>query len=125
MANPNDIRAVVSRYVELMNAGDADAIADLYTAEATIEDPVGSEPLAGREAIRDFYAAAAAGAVALELSGPVRVCGHEAAFPMLATIGPEGRRSCLDIIDLMTFDEDARIRSMRAFWSPDGMRRAP
>jgi len=123
MASPDDIREVVNHYVKLMNAGDSDAIADLYTGDATLEDPVGSEPLAGRAAIRDFYAAAA-GAVVLELSGPVRVCGHEAAFPMLATVGAGERRSCLDIIDLMTFDEDAQIRSMRAFWSPDRMRPA-
>jgi len=123
MASPDDIRAVVNRYVKLMNAGDSDAIAELYTEAATLEDPVGSKPLAGRGAIRDFYAASA-GVVVLELSGPVRVCGSEAAFPMVATIGPERRRSCLDIIDLMTFDAAANIRSMRAFWSPDGMRPA-
>jgi steroid delta-isomerase len=123
MAGPDDIREVVDRYVKLMNAGDSDGIAALYADDATLEDPVGSEPRSGRAAIRDFYAASA-GAVVLELTGPVRVAGHEAAFPMLVTVGAAEPRSCLDVIDVMTFDEAAQIRSMRAFWSQDAIRPA-
>jgi steroid delta-isomerase len=120
---PDQIRAIFARYVALVSAGNSGAIAELYAKDATLEDPIGAPQRRGRDAIRDFYAASA-GAAQLELSGPVRVCGREAAAPMQATLrGADGKRVFIDIIDLMTFDEDGLITSMRAFWSPDAIRR--
>lgn len=123
MPSLDEIRAVVEKYVELMNAGDADPVAALYSPDGTLEDPVGGELRVGIEAIRKFYAASV-GAVVLELSGPIRAAGNEAAFPMRGILGSGDKRSVIDIIDVMTFDEDARITSMRAFWSPDAIRPA-
>ncbi|MAG32242.1 MAG: steroid delta-isomerase [Deltaproteobacteria bacterium] len=116
MAASNDhIRQTIARYVAFMNAGDADAIAELYAEDATLEDPIGTKPTKGREGIRAFYIAAA-GAVKLELTGNPRVAAGEAAFPMLARVEPD--RS-IEIIDIMVFDDDGMISSMRAFWSAD------
>lgn len=114
-ANSDHIRETIGRYIEYMNAQDVDSIADLYAENATLEDPVGSEPIRGREAIRSFYAAAV-GDVTLELTGSPRVAAGQVAFPMLATIGGTQK---LDIIDVMVFDDDGRIASMRAFWSTE------
>jgi hypothetical protein len=61
--------------------------------------------------------------VQLELSGPIRVAGSEAAFPLVGTLGPPGARSQIDIIDVMRFDLAGRIASLRAFWSADAIRR--
>jgi steroid delta-isomerase len=122
MANAEEIRRTVARYVELMNAGDADGIAALYAEDATLEDPIGAPPQRGREAILAWYRAAA-GKVRLELTGPVRVAGGEAAFPMVGTIGATGSPAYLDIIDVMAFDAAGRIASMRAFWSADAIRK--
>jgi steroid delta-isomerase len=123
MPDPDHVRSVYARYVDLVSAGDANAVAALYAPDATLEDPIGAPLQRGREAIRAFYAKSA-GAVKLALSGPVRVCGREAAAPMLATLGGgDGRRAYIDIIDVMTFGEDGLITSMRAFWSPDAIRR--
>ncbi len=114
-ANSDDIRKTIGRYIEFMNAADADSIAELYAADATLEDPIGTEPIQGREAIRAFYAAAV-GAVRLELTGSPRVAAGEVAFPMHAHIG---EKQILEIIDLMVFNDDGLIASMRAFWSTD------
>ena len=76
----------------------------------------------GLDTVHEFYRVSA-GSARLSLTGPIRVSGSEAAFPMLASLGPEDDPSYLDIIDVMTFDADARITSMRAFWSPDSIRR--
>jgi steroid delta-isomerase len=123
MQSSDHIRSVYSRYVDLVSAGDADAIAALYAKDATLEDPIGAPLQRGRDAIRAFYKASS-GAVKLALSGPVRVSGREAAAPMIATLqGADGRRAYIDIIDVMTFGEDGLITSMRAFWSPDAIRR--
>ncbi|MCB9726016.1 MAG: nuclear transport factor 2 family protein [Spirochaetaceae bacterium] len=116
MAASNDhIRQTIERYVAFMNAGDADSIAALYAEDATLEDPIGTDPIRGREKIRAFYAAAA-GAVRLELTGNPRVAAGEAAFPMRANLGPD---HAIEIIDVMAFDDDGLIRGMRAFWSAD------
>jgi steroid delta-isomerase len=115
------IRAVFQRYVELVTASDFDAIANLYAEDATVEDPIGSEPHRGRAAIRDFYRASA-GRVRLVLEGRVRVAGCEAAAAMLAyPTGADGM--VVDTVDVMTFDDAGLITSMRAYWSADTIHR--
>jgi steroid delta-isomerase len=50
MPTAERIRAVVARCGELVSRGDADAIAQLYAPDATVEDPVGrSAETMGRE----------------------------------------------------------------------------
>ena len=114
-ANSEHIRKTIDRYIEFMNAADFDSIAELYAADATLEDPIGTEPLHGREAVRKFYASAV-GNVTLELTGTPRVAAGQVAFPMRARIGGT---QILEIIDVMIFNDDGQIASMRAFWSTD------
>ena len=116
-ATAEHIRSVLQRYVELMTAGDHEALVALYADDATIEDPVGSEPRRGRAQIAELYRNAA-GRVRLELEGRVRVAGKSAAAAMIARpAGMEGM--VVDTVDVMTFDDDGLITSMRAYWSPD------
>jgi steroid Delta-isomerase len=111
------IRGVFQRYVELVTRGDFEAVALLYAADASVEDPVGSAPHRGRAAIREFYRASA-GKVRLDLEGRVRVAGREAAAAMVAR--PTGMAGMVvETVDVMTFDDAGRITSMRAYWSPD------
>ena len=111
------IRSVFQRYVELVTASDFEAIANLYAEDATVEDPIGSEPHRGRAAIREFYRASA-GRVRLALEGRVRVAGREAAAAMIAhPTGADGM--VVDTVDVMTFDDAGLITSMRAYWSAD------
>ena len=116
MAVSNDqIRQTIDRYIKFMNAADSDSIAELYSIDATLEDPVGTEPRQGRETIRKFYAGAV-GNVKLELTGKPRVSAGQVAFPLKAKIG--GTQN-LKIIDVMVFNDDGLITSMRAFFSSD------
>ncbi len=124
MADANHIRQVYERYPEMVTKGDVEGIVELYSDDATIEDPIGSELHRGRDAIRAFYEAAANAKVIMKLTGPVRVAGNEAATPLVVLIGPEGQQQALDIISAMVFDEKGKITSMRAFWSMDAMRPA-
>ena len=124
MPSPDEIRAAIESYVKLLCAGDADGILSLYADHPSVEDPVGRDPVVGRDAVRAFYAAAA-GRVRVQLTGPIRVAGREAAFPMLAHVDFGERQVEMDVIDVMAFEDDGRIASMRAFWSPAEMRPAP
>jgi steroid delta-isomerase len=123
MADANQIRRVLESYPKLLTAGDSAAIVDLYSDDATVEDPIGAPLQEGRAAIAAFYEASA-GKVTMKLTGPVRVAGHEAAAPFRVLVGPEGAQSVIDVIDVMTFDEAGKVTSMRAFWSPDAIRKA-
>ena len=114
-ANSDQIRKTVALYLDLMNAGDPDPVAELYAQNATIEDPIGSEKIRGREAIRKFYARAI-GRVTLESTGNPRVAAGQVAFPMH---GQLDKTTPLEIIVVMVFDDDGKITSMRAFWNED------
>jgi steroid delta-isomerase len=122
MPSPQQIRETMERYVKLMSAGGADGTVALYRDDATLEDPIGAKLVRGKAGILDGYRKSA-GKVQLEITGPVRACGREAATPLQARApaGP-GKLSLIDIIDVMSFDEEGRIASMRAFWSGDSIR---
>ena len=121
MPSPEEIRDVMERYVQLMCESNADAILELYAEDATAEDPVGGQVIQGREALRGFYAATSPN-LQVELTGPVRVAGKECAAPMLAELTMNDQKLYIDVIDVMTFNDDGKITSMRAYWNPQEMR---
>ncbi len=123
MADANMIRQIYARYTEMVSNGDVEGILELYAEDAVVEDPVGSEPLVGKAAIGEFYRGSA-GTVALKLTGPVRLAQNEAATPMRILMGPEGQRQALDVISNMSFDDEGKIKSMKAWWRFEDLRPA-
>jgi len=107
--------ATVKRYIDALSNDDFDAIKDIYADNATIEDPVGSEPNEGIEAILAFYQRLKGMGVKLALTGAVRCAGNSAAFPFTATVGG----NTLEIIDVFEFNNEGKVQSMKAFWSPE------
>lgn len=116
MANKDDITKTVQRYLEFVAQGRVDDIVELYADDAVVEDPVGTERHVGRDAIRRFYSAIEGAQGAAELV-TLRVSGDEAAFLVRWTMTSVGVR--LEPIDVMAFDDDGRITSMKAYWSVD------
>ncbi|MDT5090906.1 MAG: steroid Delta-isomerase [Mycobacterium sp.] len=114
-----DPSATVNRYLELLTKkGVADEITALYTDDATIEDPIGSDVRRGRDAVHEFYAAFDQAEKKTDLLA-LRVGGSEAAFSWRLSIDfGNGSGTVIEPISVMTFNEDAKITSMRAFWSP-------
>ena len=123
MSDP-DIVGTIERYQSTFSADDRDGWLALFTDHAVLEDPVGSAPHEGREAIAAFWDAVHArterGTVRMT-QGPA-VCGLEAAWAFELDVTVKGRRSLVGIIDHGTFAEDGRIRRIRAFWSPATVR---
>jgi steroid delta-isomerase len=114
-ASNQRIREVIGAYVDRVANGTTDEVLALYADDATVEDPVGTEVRSTRESIREFYSALEG----LEQEGTLltaRIAGGEAAFQFeLATKAGE-QTYTLSPIDVMTFDDDGLITSMRAFW---------
>jgi steroid delta-isomerase len=117
MPSQEAIAQTVNSYLDLVAKGTADEIAALYAAEATIEDPVGSDVRRGHGAVHEFYLAVEGIKKETELV-QLRTGGSEAAFLWHLTLDAGDSRSRLSPISVMEFDEDAKITSMRAFWSP-------
>jgi steroid delta-isomerase len=125
-ADATTIRSAVEAYTSAFTAGDQDAYVALFAPDAWIEDPVGTDRHQGHDAIAAFFAqmSSMADSIELRLTGPVRVAAGECAFPMQARPTMGGTTMCMDIIDVMTFDDAGKITSMRAFWDPAEMRPA-
>lgn len=120
------IRAAVEAYCTAFTRGDRDAYVALFTDDAWIEDPVGTPRHVGSAAIGAFFEQSSSLAESIELrqTGPVRAAAGECAFPMQARPNIGGDTYCVDIIDVMTFDDGGKITTMRAFWDPAEMRPA-
>ncbi len=112
----DDAAATVVRYLALVADGSADDIAALYAADATLEDPVGSTALEGREAIRAFYATIEPLAMSTTLH-TIRTCGGEAAFHFRVETDTGAGTAVMEPLEVMTFADDGLITSMRAWWS--------
>jgi len=114
-ASPERIREVIEQYVARVAGGTTDEVLELYADGATVEDPVGSEVRTTAEAIREFYA----GLESLEQAGEVlsvRIAGGEAAFLFELRTRAGDQTYTLAPIDVMTFDDDGKITSMKAYW---------
>ncbi|WP_424212364.1 nuclear transport factor 2 family protein [Streptomyces sp. BI20] len=112
------MKDVLTAYVEGFAAGDAEALIGLFAPDAIWEDPVGTEPRKGIEAIAEVYRHAAADTF-LTLDTEIRAShGNEAAMAFTVDTRHEGRRLRIKVIDVMTFDEEGRIARMRAYWGP-------
>ena len=101
----NDKIAAVHKYVEAFAKADMDIIREIYAVNARVEDPVGTEPHEGIDAICAFYEGALAS-------------GAKLAFPFQAqTAG-----FTVDIIDVFEFDEQGKVNSMKAYWGAENMK---
>jgi steroid delta-isomerase len=121
MPSPEEIRTNVERYIAMMCASDVDGISELYAINATAEDPVGGDVQRGKEAITAFYGMTAP-LLQIELTGPICVAGNQCAFPLLAALTMDGNTSYLDATDVLSFGEDGKITSMKAYWNPAELR---
>ena len=122
-ATAAQMRAALQKYIDAFTARDTDAVVALYADDATIEDPVGTEPIQGRAAITAFYARVVPIGLTLRLVAPIRGShGNAAAMAFeVDAPAPNGGRSVIRVIDVMTFNAAGKITSMRAYWAPDDM----
>jgi steroid Delta-isomerase len=120
MPSAEQITQTVTRYLEFVSKGQPDDIAGLYADDATVEDPVGGEVHIGRQAIRGFYGTLENVKAQTEVL-TLRALGNEAAFHWTMSIDFGGNGMRIDIISVMTFDEESKIASMKAYWGQDNV----
>ena len=120
MSTPEDNAKTVKRYLELAGEGRTDDIVELYAEDGTVEDPVGGEVHIGHEAIRRFYSALSDVNAEPELF-TLRAIGNEAAWYWALKVDVGGNRMRIEIISTMTFNDDGKVASMKAYWTPENI----
>ena len=118
MSLSEQITEAVQTYLASLEKGDLEGLMSLFADDCWIEDPVGSERKVGRDAVRSFYAAAIEMNLTMTLESEIRIAGNEAAFPFRLVAETPSGRLVVRPIDVMTFDDDGRITSMRAYFGP-------
>ena len=116
MSSPEANTKAVHRYLETVSQGRPDDIVALYAEDATLEDPAGSDVHIGHEAIRGFYKAVEGANSTTEVV-TLRALGNEAAFFWKLSI----HGMTIEIISTMTFDDEGKIASMKAYWGPENI----
>lgn len=126
MPDRASVQKTIDSYLATFTAGDREGWLDCFADGAWIEDPVGTPRRTGRDEIGAFWDEAHSVPETVELRslGLTNIAGGEAAFTMQARPNLGGDVYALDVIDVMTFDDDAKITTMRAFFDPTTMRPA-
>ncbi|MEV4125395.1 nuclear transport factor 2 family protein [Nocardia sp. NPDC049707] len=117
------IRDVIEQYVKLVGSGPTEAIVDLYAPDAVVQDPMGTDPKRGHDAIREFYEVLGNLDRETKLhADSIRIAGNHAAFMFTLVTKFGDQRLILSPIDAMDFDDEGKIVAMRAYWGQDDMR---
>lgn len=111
----------VNRFISGVSGHDINVIKEIFDKNAVVEDPAGSPPLVGIEAVCGLFERAFDMGVRLAATGPVRCAGHEAAVPFLVTF----EQMKIESIDVFAFGENGKIVSMKAYWGPENVLPAP
>jgi len=115
-----EMRSTVEKYLSLVATGTAEEITALYAEGATLEDPVGAAPLEGLDAVLAFYKVIEPIQRSTELMF-FKAAGDTAVFQfrIVTTFGDTSIE--IEPADIMRFDEDGKVVSMRAVWAEDEM----
>jgi steroid delta-isomerase len=117
MATEEQIRATVEGYVAAYKANDRDGLLALFAPDTEWTDPVGTPTHHGRAGVAEFWDATREMVDSIELRPiHIHVCGSEAALVMEIHSVVAGAGMLLDAVDIFTFDDEARIRTGRAYW---------
>jgi len=122
MSDEQGMKRALQAYIDHFNAADPQAISDLFADDASVEDPVGTPTMKGREAIAAFYRSSVATGARLKLAAPIRAShGNAAAMAFDVELNMPQGPAVIRVIDTFTFDGAGKFTSMRAFWGPSDM----
>ncbi len=114
------MKAALEAYVERINAGDCDGVVALFAPDATIEDPLGTPPKTGAQIVAWFEDTVRFNTRIMPVA-PIRGSHANAAALMFEVTfqPPDGPRLMIRSLDVCTFDAQARITSLKAYWGSE------
>ena len=99
---------------------DVEAWIATFAPDAVSYDPVGAPPTAGHDALRQFFGAIVGAFKKVGLTEDhVFIANNEAAVKWTGRgTGTNGRDVRFEGIDVIEFNEEGKIRTVRAYWNP-------
>ncbi|MFD4998116.1 nuclear transport factor 2 family protein [Streptomyces buecherae] len=122
MADETERKRLVLDYFERVNAGDVDGICEMFAPQARVEDPVGTGPVVGEEAIRAYFRRVVEEFGTQDTPGTLTGSQDDqhVAVGLRATIrnpqDPAGGRLAVNVTSVFRFDASGLIEEMRAYW---------
>ncbi|MGB3303588.1 nuclear transport factor 2 family protein [Gordonia sp. (in: high G+C Gram-positive bacteria)] len=116
------IAATVQAYIDGLNGGTAEDMANLFAEGATVEDPIGAPIRGTREELIEFYG------IITNLDSRdadlkwTKIAGDTAVFEFSLVTGTGGMKFEITPVDIMVFNEEGKIKSMRAVWAPTDLK---
>jgi steroid delta-isomerase len=114
---------IVRRYYRALETRDERAFLSCFAREGTLEDPVGTTPLAGEVALGAFFGGLTSGFATLSVEAvECFTSGHGIAVKFAGRVTtPDGRRGEAEGIDVFHVDAAGLIRELRGYWDPAGL----
>ena len=116
------IDAAVDSYIELLNSGTAEQIADLYAADATVEDPIGADIRDTREQLVEFYSVITGMDERTATLKWKKIAGDTAVFEFTLVTKTAGLDFEITPVDIMVFDAEGKVSTMRAVWQQSDLK---
>ncbi|MEE2961662.1 MAG: nuclear transport factor 2 family protein [Myxococcota bacterium] len=110
-------REVIEKYLASWQTHDQEAWLSLFAETAVLNDPAGTPPHRGKDAIRSFW-----NQVHLPFNYEPKIhkfveAGNEILCHFtMESRGPDGAGMAIDIIDIFTFNTEDQIVELKAFW---------
>lgn len=115
MPTRDEICRLCDDYMTAVSAHDLDTLMALFAPGAEQQEPVGTPPNVGHDAIRGFFAASRQVPFTMTRMGPVTVVGNRALFMARVRIElADGVRE-MTTADVFTVDDQCRIVELLAF----------
>jgi steroid delta-isomerase len=119
------IDRTIRAYAAAWKARDRTAWLNTFAEAATQEDPVGGGVRVGRQEIGAFWDRAMAQYQSVEIvPRQIVVLGREAALVWTLNARSPSSPRTLEGVDIFTFDDEAQILSVRAYWESPSRRDA-
>ena len=112
------INATINAYVQGFSDCSLDGICDLYDVNGTVEDPYGTPRKEGIQQIREFYRNALVANPTLKIIGAPTIVNNFSATHLRATVEIADNTIVIDLISVMSYNDDGKIVSMTAHFDP-------
>lgn len=119
MPNPEAMIAAIQSHCRTLSNHDKEAWLALWAEDMVLEDPVGVDTYRGLDSLRTAFWKLIdnLSPMKLWLERDVIVCGNEAIAILHGVVTNEGKLQKVGpIVDHFTFNENGKIKTMRAFW---------